>query len=242
MVLSEGEAIAPFFRVPRRSGWKSGYTQGQPLNRVIDISLPIKPGMLLYPGDPPPVLRRLLSLEDGDSLTASELSIGCHAGTHVDAPAHFCLGGVTLDQLALQHFAGPAIVLDFTGRSRIEASGVRHAAIPANHHVLLKTDNCGYLRQSEFKSDYCWLTPDAARHLLTCDPLSIGFDYYSLDPPSDSAFPAHVAIAGRGIPVYVCLDLSVVSAGRYQFFAAPLAVAGAEGMPVRALLMPSATQ
>jgi kynurenine formamidase len=38
------------------------------------------------------------------------LSIGCHIGTHVDAPAHFVRGGLTVDQLPAKHFFGPAIV------------------------------------------------------------------------------------------------------------------------------------
>lgn len=203
---------------------------------MLDISLPIKPDMLLYPGDRPPSLRKLSSLELGEPLTASELSIGCHVGTHVDAPAHFCIGGATLDKLGLRHFVGPAILLEFLGTNKIEESHLASSGIPLKHHVLMKTENSLYLRDPQFKPDYCYLTPGAARYLVSREPLSIGFDYYSLDPPSTTAFPAHTTIAERGLPVFVCLDLSAVRAGRYEFFGVPIPIQGAEGMPVRALL------
>lgn len=203
---------------------------------MIDISVPIKPDMLLYPGDSPPLLRKLSSLELGAALTVSELSIGCHVGTHVDAPAHFCVGGATLDQLEIRHFVGPAMVVEVTGKRRIEASDLTNAAIRSNHHLLIRTDNSSYLREPKFRQEHCYLAPDAANYLLSSDPLSIGFDYYSLDPPSASVFPAHMLVANRGLPVFVCLDLSAVSPGSYEFFAVPLSVLGAEGMPVRALL------
>jgi arylformamidase len=209
---------------------------------VIDISLPIKPDMLLYPGDHPPQLRRLLSLELGDLLTASELLIGCHVGTHVDAPAHFCRGAVTVDQLNIRHFVGPAIVVEVPGTNRIGAADLVKSAIPSNHHVLIKTDNSMHLHTSEFRPQHCYLAPEAVHYVLSFDPLSIGFDYYSLDPPSESAFPAHTLVANRGLPVFVCLDLSTVCAGRYEFIATPIPLKGAEGMPVRALLRETAPE
>jgi arylformamidase len=204
---------------------------------MIDISLPIKPDMLLYPGDSPPLLRKLSLLELGDPLTASELLIGCHVGTHVDAPAHYFIAGATLDQLDIRHFVGPAVVLEVRGKDRIEASDLINPAIRSDHHVLIKTENSLHLRERQFRHHHCYLAPEAATYILSCDPLSIGFDYYSLDPPSATAFPAHTLVAERGLPVFVCLDLSAVRAGRYEFFAAPLPVVGAEGMPVRALLI-----
>ncbi len=144
---------------------------------MLDISLPIKPDMLLYPGDRPPLLRKLSSLEHGGPLTLSELSIGCHVGTHVDAPAHLCIGGATLDKLGIRHFVGPAVVLEFLGTNKIGESHLVNSSIPLNHHVLIKTENSLYLRDPQFKQDYCYLTPGAAQYLVSREPLSIGFDY-----------------------------------------------------------------
>lgn len=213
------------------------------LTKAIDITVPMGAGLVLYPGDTPPVVRRLRSISQGAPLTASEIAIGCHVGTHVDAPAHFIAGGLTVDQLALNHFYGPAVVVEFLSRERITAEEVSRAAIPRGRHVLLKTRNSELLGQSRFNPDYCYLTPQAAELLLKLQPMSLGFDYYSLDPPGETAFPAHRAIARSGLPVFVCLNLKNVlkrvNPGAYTFVALPLPLAGVEGIPVRAVLFPA---
>ena len=207
-------------------------------DRLIDITLPIRPDMLLYPGDPAPTVRRLASIEAGDPLTLSELSLGCHVGTHVDAPAHFIAGGATVDALDRRCFCGPATVLDLTRRSLVAAEDVRRLDAPSGRHLLLKTDNAALLRQP-FSPAYCTVSVPAAEALLALRPLSVGFDYYSLDPVSEVVFPAHAVLARGGVPVFVCLDLSQVQAGDYEFLAMPLPVAGVEALPVRAMLLPT---
>ena len=210
----------------------------QALTHPIDITVPMDSSLVLYPGDTPPVVRRLASIAQGAPLTASEIAIGCHVGTHVDAPAHFLPDGLTVDQLALRHFYGPAVVVEFPNRDRISADDLSRAAILPARHILLKTRNSALLAQSRFHPDHCYLAPDAADLLLTFRPLSIGFDYYSLDPPRETAFPAHRAMARAGLPVFVCLDLQRVEPGAYTFVALPLPLAGLEAIPVRAVLFP----
>lgn len=47
-----------------------------------------------------------LSLADGDVVNQSWLNLDAHAGTHVDAPAHFLEGGATIEQLDLDALIG----------------------------------------------------------------------------------------------------------------------------------------
>ena len=208
---------------------------------LIDLTLRITERMPVYPGDPPPVIHRVSDLTRGDALTASHLSIGCHVGTHVDAPSHFISNAKTLDQLPLDAFFGPATVVDLRGARRIEPDMLRRVELPPRQHVLLKTDNSGFLQLEHFTEDYCYLSREAAEHLCELEPRSVGIDYYSLDPFESSDYPAHRTLAAAGIPAFVCLDLSGVRAGRYQFVGLPLRLADAEGAPVRAVLLESAT-
>ena len=60
---------------------------------LIDISVPVRPGMVTYPGDPPVILERVRSIADGAGHSLSRLDLGLHSGTHVDAPLHFIDGG-----------------------------------------------------------------------------------------------------------------------------------------------------
>jgi arylformamidase len=203
---------------------------------MLDLTLPLSDRTLLYPGDPAPLLRRVSDLGRGDPLTASHLSVGCHVGTHLDAPAHFLPGGARLGQLALERFVGPAVVLGLQGRSRIEAADLLQARPPEGVHVLLKTDNSALLGLEHFSASYCSVSKEAAEILAGLRPRSVGFDYYSLDPADSVDFPAHKALARAGVPVFICLDLRDASAGRYAFVGLPPRLDDAEGAPVRALL------
>ena len=205
----------------------------------VDVTLSIDRRLPLYPGDPAPKVHRLSSIAEGASLTASSLELGCHVGTHVDAPLHFLRDGASLDELPLGHFHGPAQVVDMGERDKIKAEDVESICAPVGTHILLKTKNSQFLKQRSFRKNYCYLTPEATEDLLRREPLSIGIDYYSLDPPSEDSFPSHLAVARRGLPVFVCLDLADVAPGEYHFSAFPLKIPGLEASPVRALLFPS---
>ncbi len=204
----------------------------------LDLTLPIDDQLVLYPGDPVPQLHRLSSIAEGAALTASSLEIGCHAGTHVDAPSHFLPDGASLNQLPLAHFHGPAHVFDMGDGKIITETAVRSLRPRPGTHILLKTRNSELLRKESFDSDYCCLTPQATEVLLAREPLSIGFDYYSLDPPSGDSFPSHLAVARRGLPAFVCLNLLQIEPGEYTFIAFPLKIPGLEASPVRAVLFP----
>ena len=204
----------------------------------LDLTLPIDDQLVLYPGDAVPKLHRLSSISDGAALTASSLEIGCHVGTHVDAPSHFLPDGASLDQLPLSHFHGPAHVFDMGDCKIINETTIRSLRPRPGTHILLKTRNSELLRKKSFDNNYYCLTPEATEVLLAWEPLSVGFDYYSLDPPSSDSFPSHLAVARRGLPVFVCLNLLQVEPGEYTFSAFPLKIPGLEASPVRAVLFP----
>jgi arylformamidase len=201
-----------------------------------DISLPLGPGTPTYPGDPQPFIDRVTDARRGDRLTTSRFALGCHVGTHVDAPAHFLPDGASIEDLGLHHFMGPAVVIEVVGRRVVTASDLSGLPIPNRCHVLIKTDNSRLLDGGAFSPDYSYFRPDAIEVLCERDPLSVGIDYYSLDPVDSPDYPAHAALAARGLPAYVCLDLRRVSAGAYSFAGLPLRLQGVEACPVRAIL------
>ncbi|GJL52319.1 MAG: polyketide cyclase [Nitrospirales bacterium] len=208
------------------------------MSDMLDLTLPLTEKILRYPGDSLPIFKKETDIERGDVLTVSHLSMNCHAGTHVDAPAHFLGDGETLDELRLGRFHGPAVVYEYLDCDVIASQDLRAAQIPERHHMFLKTRNSELLQRDTFSSTYCTVSPDAAELLCALQPLSVGFDYYSLDPyEEETGFPAHTVFARAGIPVYVCLNLKDVPVGEYLFSGFPLRLAGAEASPVRAVLM-----
>ena len=63
---------------------------------IIDISQEVF-SCKVFPGDPPPVKDRVMSISKGDVCNLTSLSMCAHNGTHVDAPFHFIDGGRTID-------------------------------------------------------------------------------------------------------------------------------------------------
>ena len=210
------------------------------MQEVFDITLPLSGKTLHYPGDSTLVFKKESDIAQGDSLTASHVSMNCHIGTHVDAPAHFLGDGETLDELRLGRFHGSAIVYEILDCDVITRQDLPELKTSDRHHVFLKTKNSELLQLEEFSSSYCTVSTDVAEWLCTLQPLSVGFDYYSLDPYEGSnGFPSHTVFARAGIPVYVCLNLKDIPPGDYEFSGFPLRLLEAEASPVRAVLMKS---
>ncbi len=207
-------------------------------SRIFDLTLTLSSATLRYPGDSLPTLRKESDIEVGDALTASHLSMNCHIGTHVDAPAHFLGDGETLDELRLERFHGSAVAYEFLDSDVISGKVIEGIDFPERQHLLFKTRNSDLLQLKTFSTSYSTMAPEVAEWLCARQPLSVGFDYYSLDPyEGKDGYPAHIVFARAGIPVYVCLNLKDVSPGEYMFSGFPLRLAGAEASPVRAVLM-----
>jgi len=105
-----------------------------------DLTLPVRPGMPVYPGDPPVAFLRHCAHEtNGFEVTAVRL--GTHAGTHVDAPSHFLPSGGAVDRLAIAALVGPARVIDLSSLGPGgEIDAERLGAIAEGERLLLRTD------------------------------------------------------------------------------------------------------
>jgi arylformamidase len=77
---------------------------------IFDLTVPVRTGMPVYPGDPEVRLERV-----GESPAVSRLDFGVHTGTHVDAPLHFLAGAAGADQLPLDVLIGPCEVVAGSG-------------------------------------------------------------------------------------------------------------------------------
>jgi kynurenine formamidase len=55
-------------------------------------------------------------------LENNDIEQGEHAGTHMDAPAHFIKGKWRIHQIPMEKFAGPAVVVDITEKAKYVCS------------------------------------------------------------------------------------------------------------------------
>ena len=81
----------------------------------IDISVPLRPGIAIFEGDPTFHLARAFSIEGGAVCNVSRVDMGVHTGTHLDAPVHFIDGAPASESIPLEAGMGPAWVVDATG-------------------------------------------------------------------------------------------------------------------------------
>lgn len=202
-----------------------------------DISVPIRPGMPVYEGDPPVVVERVASIAAGDGLNLSRIAFGLHTGTHVDAPGHFIDGAPGADELPLDALVGPARVVDATGvTGDIDEVTLAELLIPQRtERILLKTRNSRLWGRGSFSADFAGLTRGAAEELVRRGVRLVGIDYLSIAPATDPA-PTHVALLRANVVILEGLDLRSIDPGEYMLACLPLRVAGADGAPARAVL------
>ena len=111
------------------------------MRNLIDISLPLKPSGIVYPGNPEVAFEP----QDTQSNIITKISFGSHSGTHIDAPSHAKIeGGATIDQISLETFYGEARVLDLANVSEsIKVEDLESKNIQKGERILLKTSNSG---------------------------------------------------------------------------------------------------
>ncbi len=204
-----------------------------------DISLPLDSELPTWPDSPGVQCASRLSIERGDDANVTQLSMDVHSGTHVDAPRHFVETGQSLDELGLDPFVGPAVVLNTGSAEEITATVLAAAAIPREtRRLLLKTMNSEQPTRGAFREDYAALTLDGAEWLVeACDLTLVGIDYLSIqrytEPPD-----VHRTLLGSGLAILEGLCLTDIAPGAYELVCLPLRLVGVEGAPARAILMP----
>jgi arylformamidase len=212
---------------------------------IHDISVTIGPELVTW-GDRETGLIQVWNsrIDRGAVDYVSTITLGSHLGTHVDAPLHFIEDGNTVDRLALDDLVGPCQVVEFGDLKfpNIMASDLELAGIGRDvRRVVFKTSNTrrGLLHDSKFHTDFVAIAPDAAEWLVACGIRTVGIDYLSVGAVEDgTGVQTHRILLGAGVVALEGLLLDNVEAGIYTLVALPLKIAGAEGCPIRAVLLP----
>lgn len=208
------------------------------MSRIYDISLPIADGGMVYPGNPPIRIEAQQSISAGDGANVSAISFGSHTGTHVDAPRHFIEDGAPIDEVPLDRFIGPALLVAFP--DEVTAVGEEHLRahdLGGHTRVLLKTRNSALLTRREFATDYTYLAPDGAAYLVDRGVQLVGIDYLSIEQFRSGHHRTHRTLLERQIVIVEGLQLGGVAPGVYDFICLPLRLAGMDGAPARAVLI-----
>ncbi len=228
----------------------------------IDVTLPLRDGMPVWPGDPAVKVHRIRSRAGQHCCTISALELGTHSGTHFDAPSHFLPAGPTMDNVPLEAGLGPCRVIDVRGLSRIEPEHLSRALIPQQpqqpgtnsedgatvgwprhqqserpQRLVLKTGAADRIMAGEFPADFAGLSVDAARAIVEAGTQLLATDAPSVGPFDDPAAVHEILLSG-GVILLESLLLTDIKPGNYEMLALPLRLQEADGAPARVLLRP----
>jgi kynurenine formamidase len=194
---------------------RSLYEYDPPVRRFVDLSAPIVPS----PPETPEPLRTGLELHDHaqgakdieamlgvppDLLRDGEgwavevfTQLGTHNTTHVDAPWHYnsTIRGEpaqTIDELPLDWFFGPGVVLDFTAKEDGDAvtTAEMEAALERAGHslgerdiVLVRTGRDAFLEAPDYMIRGPGVTAEATHWLFDRGVRVMGIDAWGWDAP-----------------------------------------------------------
>jgi len=206
----------------------------------IDISAPIKTGMVSWPGDPPVRIERALDMDKGDNANVSTIIMGSHTGTHMDAPVHFIRSGEGIDRLPLSVAIGRARVIQIEDRNAVRPVELVAHKIRRGERILLKTTNSARCwATGSFVEDFVHLTAEAAKYLVDRGVRMVGIDYLSVGGYKEDDGPTtHRRLLEAGVWIIEGLDLSQVKQGAYILVCLPLKIVGADGAPARVIVRP----
>lgn len=207
--------------------------------RIIDISQRLGPQTPVWPGDTP--VEHGVRWEHGaDSpVQVSWFRSSTHGGTHADAPLHYDPAGAAIDAVDLHAYLGPARVIDLRGCGGLVTADMLRPALEIGvERVLLRTFE--RFPHNHWPDNFAAVSPQAIALLAAHGVVLIGTDAPSLDPETSWAMDAHQAVRRAKMRILEGLVLDDVAAGDYELIALPLALAGLDAAPVRAVLRPLA--
>jgi kynurenine formamidase len=212
---------------------------------LVDLSHPIRAGLVTYPGIPAPTITPHLTREasrqhyaPGTEFAIDVIAMAGNTGTYLDSPYHRYAEGGDLASLDLATLVGiPAEVFRFTDATTrgIPAEALLDRDL-AGTAVLLHTGWSRHFGTPEYAHGSPFLTEAGAQHLVDAGVVIVGIDALNIDDTeSGGTRPAHSILLAAGVHVVEHLTaLERVPVHGARFTAVPPRVEGFGTFPVRA--------
>lgn len=207
--------------------------------KIYDVSVPISSQTPVYEGDPSVQIDLKLSMAKGDNANVSQICLGVHTGTHVDAPNHFVEGTKKIIDLDLNILIGECRVVEL-GKNVMAIEPEHCENLENAERVLFKTRNSDFWTDFEqgFRQDFTYITPEAALKLVEKGVKLVGIDYLSVEAFDAESPETHITLLKNEVIILEGLDLREVSAGVYELICLPMKIAegAGDGSPSRTVL------
>ncbi len=168
-----------------------------------------------------------------------------HSGTHIECPYHINQDGWDVASVPLERLIGEAVVLDLRGMPpkaeislrQIQAAAEKAGGIHPGDFVLFHTGWDRHYGTHEY-SRCPYPSPEAVRWLVELGVALTGIDTEGAEVPGSEHHVNHHAMLDRGVPHLENLcNMAALRKPRVVLFAAPVAIAGLESMPVRVVAL-----
>lgn len=203
--------------------------------KFIDLTHPLVHGQPAFPADP-----KLSIVPHGTVATTkyniSQIVMGSHQGTHLDAMYHFIDNGRTLDQMPLEWFYGPARILRIPKQAGEDITvddflPYEHFLVP-EAKILFETGWARRFGSQDFFENFPSLTQDAARFLAQKGIRLLGMD---TPTPGRDWYEVHHILLGSEIVIVEALAHLDEAPDTFTFAGFPLLFQGRDGSPIRAV-------
>ncbi len=213
------------------------------IKRVVDLSVPVGPRTVVYPGDPAPSFT-VHSTITKDGFNLLDVHMGSQSGTHVDAPYHFEENTPRIDEVPLDRFVGPGVIIDATSlgaRMPITWDLIEPVSdkLGPGVIVLLHTGWSRHYGTPEY-FDHPYLDSEACRRMLEAGVRTFCLDAINIDEtPNDAhagvGFPCHHLIStAHGVIGENFCNFDLIDFADPLVVCTPIKLEGADGAPVRA--------
>jgi arylformamidase len=185
---------------------------------LIQLSHHLSEDTPFYSSLPKPELNQIYNLGKGDICNSFYLTTSNHAGTHVDAPRHFCAEGrpITTYQLPELVFVRPAVLdVPLIGGELIEPRHLEAAAAaPVDTDLVLLRSGFGKFRGDErrYVDRSPGFGPEAAEFLMQRFPLlkALAMDFMSVSSPAHESEGAEAHRVFLGCTQYAARPILLV--------------------------------
>jgi arylformamidase len=213
--------------------------------RIVDLTHPIRDGLITFPGLPAPQIRPHLTraqsrsrYEPGTEFQIDAITMVGNTGTYLDSPFHRYAEGLDLAALPLESCVELSGVLARTAGSGFRAVdvGALAALDVAGRAVLLHTGGDAAWGHAGYATEAPYLTEAGARWLAERGARLVGIDSVSIDDiQGGGRRPGHSILLRAAIPVVEHLTgLGQLPPTGFRFTAAPIPLAGFGSFPTRA--------
>jgi arylformamidase len=202
--------------------------------KLWDISQPLRPALPVWPGDTAFAIRQRWTYGGGSPVNVASIELSTHSGAHADAPLHYDPAGLPIDAVSLEPYLGPCRVVDARGaRGAIGADLVEAHWRAGVSRMLFRTFD--RFPADSWPASFTAVSAGAIQALAAHGVMLVGIDSPSIDPETSKTMDAHLAVP-HDMRILEGLVLDHVPPGDYELIALPLALAGLDASPVRAVL------